>query len=186
MCHFITATLPKGTNLEAAATVFDQFKLGFKVIHNQHLESQIPEGEHYILTTRGHCDCGTVIGSLHRNTGNDSPYSERDLKKFRKLGWSEAKIKRWLEEKESARKTAEIKAQTFTENEESQASFWVGFLTAALKSDHINRIGLLLHLYTKGVTNEKIKLKNTVLMPIKQLRAEDLLNIEEDTLYQFI
>ena len=186
MCHYITATLPKGADLDELVTVFDQFKLGFEVIHNPHLESQFPAGEHYILTTRNQCDCGTALGSLHSNADGRLPTYERDLQKFRKQGWSEAKIKRWVQEKELARENAEIKSQTVTGYEISQVAYWVDFLTTALKLGHTSRIGLLLHWYKGSLTNERIKLKNIVTTSVSEITPDYLLQIEEDTLYSFV
>lgn len=186
MCHYITATLSKDADLDKVATIFDQFKLGFEVIHNPHLKSQFPAGEHYILTTRNQCDCGTSLGSLHSNADSSTSSYERDLQKFRKQGWSEAKIKRWVQEKELARENAEIKSQTVTGHEISQATYWVDFLTTALKSGNTDRIGLLLHWYKGSLTNERIKLKNIVTTPILEITPDCLLQIEEDTLYNFV
>src|SRR2546423_1121795 len=99
MCHYITATLPHNINPDSVAPTFDSHKLGFELISNPHVSKQLESGDWYILTTRGQCDCGTSLGSLSRPEANKVISYDRELKKFRKQGWSEAKIERWLEQK---------------------------------------------------------------------------------------
>jgi len=53
MCHFITATLPHNVSPQSVASIFDSHKLGFELISNPHVSSQIESGDSYILTTRG-------------------------------------------------------------------------------------------------------------------------------------
>jgi hypothetical protein len=185
MCHYITATLSQKTDLEKAGEVFERFKLGFEVIHNPHIESQLPAGERYILTTRKYCDCGTALGSLSHSFQNGPPSYEREVQKFRKQGWSEAKIKRWLTEKETAHEKANAKSQRESGSEDSTVVSWVEFLTVALASGHTDRIGILLHWYQGSLTSERITLKNIVSLPIGKLTPEYLLKIEEDSLYTF-
>src|SRR5918999_3046360 len=103
MCHFITATLPHNVNPQSVASIFDSHKLGFEVISNPHVSSQIESGDSYILTTRGHCDCGTAFGSLAHSDASKVVSYDRELKKFRKQGWSESKIQRWLTQKEQTK-----------------------------------------------------------------------------------
>ncbi|WP_414588903.1 hypothetical protein [Scytonema sp. PCC 10023] len=186
MCYFITATLPKDTDLKSASALFEQFKLGFKVIHNPHIEAQLPSGEHYILTTRTECDCGTVLGSLYCETNSKPLTYESVIQKFRKQGWSEAKIQRWLSEKENTRERDERIIQENVERGKAQASMWLEFLTSALKSMPAKRISLLLHWYKRGVTNERIRFRRIVTQPISEINAEYLLKIEKDVLYNFV
>src|SRR5688572_15732863 len=98
MCHFITAVIPPEVAPDAAAALFAAHRLGFVVLQNPNVAAQLSDGERHILTTRGHCDCGTVLGS-HREAANH----ERELEKLRKKGWGEAKIERWVEQKRAAR-----------------------------------------------------------------------------------
>src|SRR5690348_9603085 len=125
MCHYITATLPHKVKVESVASVFESHKLGFELISNPHISTQIEPGDLYVLTTRGHCDCGTVLGSLN-NTGNSEAISyEHGLKKFRKQGWSEAKIQRWLEQKEQTRERHLHEDQAHAQTSTPEASQWL-------------------------------------------------------------
>ena len=98
MCHYITASLPHYVDTDSIAPIFESHKLGFDLISNPHVSAQLEAGDLYLLTTRAHCDCGTALGSLNVSTARDDLSYERELKKFRKQGWSEAKINRWLEQ----------------------------------------------------------------------------------------
>lgn len=103
MCHYITATLPHEVELKSVAQIFDSHKLGFELISNPHVAEQIDPQAWYILTTGKHCDCGTAVGSLAlQRTAKVLSY-DREVMKLRKQGWSEAKIRRWLEQKEQTK-----------------------------------------------------------------------------------
>jgi hypothetical protein len=186
MCHYITATLPQNADVSAVSSVFEKFKLGFEIIHNPHIKSRLPVGELYVLTTRSYCDCGTVLGSSARPPTSDAVTFERDLRSFRKQGWSEAKIRRWLDEKQKAQEKEERKAHQQAEGGKSEASEWVDFLTSVLKSGGANRIGLLLHWYQSGVDNERIKLQSITTLPITEATPELLMAMQEDVLYNFV
>jgi len=111
---------------------------------------------------------------------------ESEIEKFRKQGWSEAKIQRWLSEKENTRERDERIVQENVERGKAQASMWLEFLTSGLKSMPAKRISLLLHCYKRGVTNERIRFKRIVTQPISEINAEYLLKIEKDVLYNFV
>lgn len=73
-----------------------------KPIDNPSVRKVLREGEHQFLTTRGHCDCGTVLAPRY-----DSPeaFEDRLAKEYshmRRKGWSEAKVARALEDKRKA------------------------------------------------------------------------------------
>src|SRR5687768_8778719 len=103
MCHYITATLPQSVDTDSVAPIFRSHKFAFDLISNPHVSAQLEAGDLYLLTTTGHCDCGTALGSLNVRGPQDDLSHERELKKFRKQGWSEAKIARWIQQKENTK-----------------------------------------------------------------------------------
>jgi hypothetical protein len=161
MCHFITATLPQSVTPDSVAPIFKSHKLGFDLISNPHVSSQIESEDWYILTTRGHCDCGTALGSLSRSVTSGPISYERDLKKFREKNWSEAKIQRWLEQKEQTKEKHLREDEDQAGTRTPDAAHWVGFITDVLKSGQTRRIGLLLHMYYGGLESERIKIVGT-------------------------
>lgn len=105
MCHYITATVSNKDNIESVASIFKAHGFGFEFISNPYVAQQIGLQDWYILTSGKYCDCGTALGSLSNRVRAKAVDSERHVAKLRKQGWGEAKIKRWLEQKEQQRAT---------------------------------------------------------------------------------
>jgi hypothetical protein len=186
MCHFITATLPSSVNPDSVAPTFESHKLGFKLISNPHVSEQIDLGDWYILTTRGYCNCGTAIGSLSYSDAGTPVSYERELNKFRKQGWSEAKIQRWLEQKEQTRERHQHEDESRAQGSTPELDQWVNFLTDLLKSGKTHRLGLLLHLYKGGIESERIKILGREKVKLGELNPERLMKMKEDVLYEFM
>jgi len=186
MCHYITATLPHDVNPDSVAPVFEAHKLGFKLISNPHISLQIEAGDLYVLTTRGHCDCGTALGSLNLPTANEVVNHERELKKFRKQGWSEAKIKRWLEQKDQTKERHLREDEAQAQGSTPELNQWVSFITDVLQSGHTRRIGLLLHVYQRGIESERINILSKEKVKLGELAPERLMRMKEDVVYEFV
>lgn len=186
MCHYLTVTLPHSVAPDSLAPIFASHKLSFELISNPHVSQQIETGDWYILTTRKHCDCGTAIGSLNRSE-NDKPVShERDLKKFRRQGWSEAKIERWLEQKEQTKARHQREDEARAQVSTPELDQWINFVTDLLKSGKAPRLGLLLHLYRGGIESERVKILHRENVKLAELNPERLMRIKEDVLYEFV
>jgi len=67
MCYYITATLPKETNMERLKPLFEEFNMSFTPINNIYIEPQLRPGELYFRATKIYCDCDTVLGSRNRS-----------------------------------------------------------------------------------------------------------------------
>ena len=68
MCYHLTASLPKGTNMEALRPVIEEYDMAFQPLSNESVASQLERGASYFIATKGHCDCGTVLG--YQSTGH--------------------------------------------------------------------------------------------------------------------
>lgn len=186
MCHFITAVLPETAEYTSIASIFTSYHRAFKQIANPHVLSQLDAGDMYILTTAGDCDCGTVLGRLSYSSEPASTSYKNDIKKFRKQGWSDAKIQRWVSEKEQLQeKSASINA-ILTEEGSAEASYWVSFINAVLKSGFTQQFGLLLHSYDGGIESERIKILRKQRVQIAELTPEFVMLMKEDVLYEFV
>ena len=185
MCHYITATLPHAVDLKVVASIFECYKLGFELISNPHVAAQIDSQAWYVLTSRKHCDCGTVLGSLTRQTTNGLSY-DRDVKKFRKEGWSEAKINRWLEQKEQTRERHRREDEALAKGGGPELERWLKFLNDLLKTKVASKFGLLLHWYHTSVESERIKIQRRECVRLSDVNAERLMRIQEDVLYEFV
>jgi len=99
MCHFITTILPKDAETEKLKLIFKEHGFDFRVVDDFHLADQLEKGDFCVQTTRGMCDCGTIIGSLARSLDYSSTVDEtlnKSIARFRKKGWSEEHIQNWI------------------------------------------------------------------------------------------
>jgi len=186
MCHFITATLPQSAKLDSVALLFEAHKLSFKQISNPHILLQLESADTYILTTASHCDCGTALGMLNRSGEPEHVDHGNEIKKFRKQGWSEPKIQRWLEQKQQTKEKYLREDDARAETGTPDAARWVEFITDVLKSGYTRRIGLLLHLYHGGIASERIKILGKEKVKLKELSAKSLMEMKEDVVYEFV
>ena len=186
MCTYITAVVSAGADEAALRQIADRWGHGWEAIDNPHVQAQLKTGERYFLTTRKRCDCGTALGSA----GPEWRHRRKDptdrVPELRRKGWSEAKIARWLEDKQRAaghheRKEAWLAGQPPGPEEE----MWLGFLREALGGGAARGIGLLLHWYSGGVDSERISVKARSAVPLA-VGSEDLLRrMEYGHLYMF-
>ncbi len=104
MCRYISADLPGSADLSALAGVLARHGRALKLQRNPALEAQLRPGEQLLLTTAGHCDCGTALGALERNAaGLERRRRSLDRKEvtLRRRGWSEARIRRWRNQQQT-------------------------------------------------------------------------------------
>jgi hypothetical protein len=186
MCHFITATLPQTIERKSVRAIFKSHGLAFKVITNPHVQAQIDPEDLYILTTTGNCDCGTILGSLSRGGEAGTGNYKTQIKKLRKQGWSEAKIQRWVSEKEQLQEKQERENAILAAQGEAEASRWLDFIRVLLTSGLTPRVGLLLHTYQGGIESERLEISQTAELQLAYLTPEFLMSIEEDVLYEFV
>jgi len=186
MCHYITATLPDSVNLDLVAPIFESHKLGFELIANRRITEQIKPKASYILTTRGQCDCGTVLGSLNHSDNSEGVSFEHELNKFRERGWREAKIQRWIERKERTKERHLREDEARAKADHRSADQWIGFISDLLKSGYTSRIGLLLHWYHGSVESEQIQIQGKEKVKLAELSPEQLMRMKEDVLYEFV
>lgn len=187
MCLFVTALLPESTHIDGAAEIFEKHKVGFKRISNPSVLEQSAPGDIYILTTHGWCDCSTALGMATRRAVHPPPDPHERVSKLRKQGWSEAKIQRWLEQKEQSEEKRERRLHARAENETPYLDRWLGLIPELLRSGHASRVGLLLHFYNHGsLENDRIEFARQEEVSLTELNAEYLLHMEEDVVYHYI
>ena len=189
MCHFITATLPAKTDVKRAADIFARHKLRFETIENETVRKHLEVGDLYILTTTGHCDCGTVLGSQYREPEPTSEQKEqfrkRDIEKLKKKGWSQSKIDRWIKEAELTEEKEKRSVELAHEYGVRFASDWVAFIQDILNSRVADRIGLLVHSYSGGL-GARIPIAGKKQVNLKELNENVLLQMSEDVIYEFV
>lgn len=186
MCLYITATLPRDAKLDCVATIFETYKLSFEPVSNPHVLEQLPPGAVYVSTTTSHCDCGSVLGSLG---GRDKDAPEdygHELKKLRRKGWGEAKIRRWLGQKGQTREKHVREDEARAGSNTPVAQYWVDFIRAVLDSKCTDGVGLLLHFYRAGVEDERVKILRKERVRAGELTPRLLMEMEYDVIYEFV
>ena len=181
MCTFISVFVPKSTALETIAQVADAHGLAFRPQENESVVRQLSAGDGLFLTTNGHCDCGTLLGSENRlkRTRRQSP--EAVARRLRAKGWTEAKIARSLAQSEEHQIERRDAAQSGAQNELAR---WRDFLLAATVRGHVPYVGVLVHDYT-GPLSEDIQLKARERIMLGSISTELLAKLERDVPYEF-
>jgi len=186
MCHYVTATMSAGGDANAVRQIADSFALRWEPFHNPSVAKALLPGETYYYTTRGMCDCGTDLGSAHRrDAALRPPDHEREAKKLRKKGWGAAKIERRSKDRQADFERRQEEAEARRNQPPHHAQTWCDFIHAVLDAGAARSIGILLHFYSGGVDSERIPIGGRRIVPAAGLTARDLLELEEDVLYEF-
>lgn len=179
MCHFITSVLPVKSDIGALTHVFNAHGRVVRPLANASIQSQLRPGESYHFTTRGLCDCGTILGRDRYESKvrvRSERARDRDVEKRKKLGWSAAKIESWLRQREAS-KSGKINAR------DAELADWRSFL-AAIRVSGVPYVGLLIHLYNSPLESE-IRLQSRQFVRIADVTDEFLTGMQEDVLYEF-
>jgi hypothetical protein len=101
MCHFITLVVPSD-DIAALRAVMERHGRRAEPIDNPSIRKVLREGERQYLTTRGHCDCGTVLAPRHGSQDDFEEQLARQASRLSQKDWSEAKVARFLEDRRKA------------------------------------------------------------------------------------
>jgi len=164
MCYFITIGLPK----LKADIILNEIPKGLRFVAtvNPNIISQLPENyiAHHVVS--GMCSC-----DLFKSSKSNKAEKEREslLRKYKKKGWSEDKIKRALSDHENNIK------KSFSGFREDIIS-WVTSLVQDLEQPLL----LLVHMYSGAVETEEFQVKK------RKIAVEDLVSFHkafpEDTM----
>ncbi|WP_374412981.1 hypothetical protein [Novosphingobium colocasiae] len=101
VCHFITLVAPTD-DAKAVAAVMERHGRAATPIDNPSVRKVLRVGEHQYLTTRGHCDCGTVLAPRHDTPEAFEAKLAKEMVRMKRKGWSDAKIARAIEDRRKA------------------------------------------------------------------------------------
>ncbi len=141
MCTFITVFLPTSLPYDAAAAVFTRSGRRLLAQDSPSLQAAVGPGWKPWLSA-AHCDCGTALASARAE-----PEWTGDAERWRKKGWSEAKIGRALAE-QLARHAQD--QQVRRDEALGDAGQWLQRIDALLGTGAA-RIGLLVRDYDGAV-----------------------------------
>jgi hypothetical protein len=178
--------MPIKDDAESVAAMFKSHGFGFELISNPHVAQQIGPQDWYILTSGKYCDCGTALGSLVNRVPVKNIDYERQVNKLRKQGWSEAKIKRWLEQKEQTKERHLREDEALAKGGDPELDRWIMLFDELINVRQIPTMGLLLHWYHGSVETERIKIQRRERLRLSEVTAERLMKIEEDVLYEIV
>ncbi|NVM28436.1 MAG: hypothetical protein HWN65_06305 [Candidatus Helarchaeota archaeon] len=184
MCFHLTATLPKSINIETLRPIINQYGMAFDPLNNPNVSSQLRPGELNFVATKGHCDCGTVLGALSTSRKLQALLKSKKARNLQKKGWSEDQIVQWAEEKLKKRKKSHGRKYSPVEIEQETAR-WINFLRELLQAGNLSHVGLIKHWYRGRLDTEQFSIKKTEKININETTADFLTKIEEDTLYEF-
>ena len=80
MCQFNLLIIDKESKDENLEKLLIENGFGFRELNNKSLQSQIGNLRRIILTTKGHCDCGSILGLNHQGSN-----TRIDIEKENKL-----------------------------------------------------------------------------------------------------
>lgn len=179
MCHFVTAVLSDTAPHAELDAIARKYGRQLRPLASPSMERQLGRDRRYFLTTLGHCDCGTALGSLHRRERHAPDWEAEEQRLVRK-GWSRAKVARALAQK---RESSESSDRTAGEAGAAELASWSRLILEILDSG-ADELGLLLHSY-RGPLDEEIRLKKVEEVAAGGAAAEMLRQLQEDVLYVF-
>ena len=154
------------------------------LIENHTLENSLRDGETYYLTTQGMCDCGTGLGVLAGDPAVREPDYTRKVKRLRQKGWSDAKIERWIENKERGRNVRLSEADCL-DDPPADVVRWMNFIEEVLDSKSATYVGLLVHWYEGLIETERINVVDRKWIHYGEVNSEYLLRADEDVIHTF-
>jgi hypothetical protein len=175
MCHYINIVLPTDVKLDRVKSLLTKHGLGCRPFQNNFILQQIPKGGQLVNTTANQCDCGSVIASASHPSSRD--ILPNDIERLKRKGWSETKIKNWIENK----------TKTNTQKErDKERDQWTKFLEEAVMENKIGKVGLYIHWYDSTMEDEEIVFNSRERVSLTALKGDMLDKLSYDTLYEFI
>lgn len=183
MCYFVTAVLPFDVKPEDHADLLHEYTKWLAPVDNASVLRHVGAGARdYVLGTNM-CDCDTCVGVLGRPQSDEGDAVDRKVEKLRRKGWSEAKIRRWLDQRqENKAKKHRIHEQAMKRHEE-EAAGWVRFIKRFVAATGVQYFGLLLHWYD-GPLYDRIHIRRVETRRLRALTPVDIMQMEEDVLYR--
>ncbi|OBU69819.1 hypothetical protein A9K58_03880 [Stenotrophomonas maltophilia] len=172
MCTFITVFLPSTLEHATAAAIFARSGRRLSAQASPSLQQAV--GSDWLpWLSAAHCDCGTALGSMRA-----MPEWKGDAERWRKKGWSEAKIAR-----AQAEQLARHEQDQQVRRDEAlvDAGQWLQRIDALLQAGAA-RVGLLVRDYDGAVGARQPK-PPECRWSWAQLAAADLLALERGTLH---
>jgi len=178
MCTHIEVAVPCDADVSAISAAIVGSELGSGTEHYYR------DGDVLFLSVLPwkFCHCGTALGSVKRPRVVDDAAFERQLERYRRQGWSEARIRRWLEEKHRVQRRDQREYRELRERSpDGAAGGWCPFVRTVLATGAASRIGLIVG-ELDGRSEEK-PIRDQVTISLDELNGWQLEEMDDDVLY---
>jgi hypothetical protein len=192
VCTFNTLLLPASTDLDAVNEVASAtLHQTFEPQGNAAIEAAVGDviaggppagGGARSYVKRGNCDCGSGLARVARPTDTDP--TDRELRKLRSDGWSEAKIRRWLDQRAATQQKRRVEYEARHGGLPASAAAWAAFVGRLLDEGLAPWVGLFTHEYRGSVATERIEI-GAVRRHVG-ISVEQIGEIEEDVAFVFV
>ena len=175
MCQFNLLVIDKSILGKNLKDILHANGFGYREINNESLFHQLGKNKGFVLTTKGACDCGSIIGKgLEGEVMNT-----KLLKKLRLKGWSGKKIERYLSDRMKDQAKKEERDFLGSKLEENS---WFNLTKNILKTT--TSFEILTHQFGGLIEEEEIAIEKTNHFSLKDFQAENLRFLKENQLYQ--
>ena len=171
MCHFVTLIAPTEDE-DAVRAIMERYGRAAAPIDNASVRSVLRDGERQYLTTRGHCDCGTVLAPRHDTPEAFEEKLAKEAARMTRKGWSETKIERAIADQRRA------DARPSGGGSDS-LELWNAVLRDLCGELKLPYIGLLVRFYSGVIATETFKASRHQ-VPGRQEWRDALGSIEHD------
>ncbi len=187
MCHIISLILKDHSKEEAYARVLMLRKWKLVKLEDWLATKYLKPDEFIAYPRSDSCDCGTALGTYHIEVVLHR-VSQHEIEKQRKKGWSETKIKRWLEEidKVNAREKR-IQKEHFNDLgkiENPDPDGWIKTISQLIEESGEKYIGILLQWSPGKHEIEHALRSNRKKVSIAKNAGIELYKMEEDKIYE--
>lgn len=177
MCRFDLLIHPEGPVPEALLRVEGR---RYSATRLPELARKLPPGSRIAMTGRS-CDCGSWLGRWRdpEPPPDREPQLQAEAERLRRRGWGEHKVQRWLEQ----RRLEKPGSPPPRDGVPDEIQRWLRLLATLVR--HFPWVGLYLHEFQGGPTEERFPVRHRRELRMKEVDADTLLHLEEDVLYLF-
>ena len=171
MCDFINLVLPAQADIDALRLIVERHGRVLEPNPEARVARELGADERAYLTTRI-CDCGTRLAA--RRVRSREHDEDRAAARLRRDGWSEAKIRRWREQRsEAVVRRSEARAHS----RQDEVAMWIALIGELLDAK-VAHVGLLVHWATDSIQRGPV-------LPRGRLNVETMASLEKNVLVTF-
>jgi hypothetical protein len=181
MCQFVYLVLPRTADMALIGQIASEYQKTLRPVAGRPANEILEPGEALYRTASGACDCGTCLGIASSHAGSNTSY-ESEMQKRHRLGWSPAKIERWLRSKQAANRKQKNTMEADISSRSHEIERWRRFLGRCATITHPQPIGLLLT-WEGGSKRDIRNATRTGPVPIIEVTLAFLTNVKENCVY---